>query len=732
MRDDFSLKRAVYRHAELDRVLNPGSIAIVGASPKPGSFGARVLANLGLYGGEIHLVNAKYAAIGERPCFPSLSSLPAPPDCVAVTAPREAVEQIVHEAAGAGAGGVILYASGYAETQLPERIELQRRLTAIARESGLKILGPNCLGIANYPRRACITFSEYPAPRRMHRIAVGIAGQSGALAQAMAQAVECGVSISHAFSAGNQADVDVADLIAYLADEPTCQAIACAFEGMAHPQRLVEAAKIAWRSGKPLLINKIAVGSPGAAAAISHTGSLAGSEVAYRAAFARCGAIQIDDFEGLMEAAAFFAKAPPPQARGVAVLATSGGAAIMAADKAELHGVWLPQPREELQRVLQSNIPDFGAARNPCDVTGQVVNDPQSMPNCAEAFLRDPFYGALVVPQTLASDAHKARVTAFSRSSALHGKVTCSVLLSGWLQGPATLEAEVDPHVALFRSLDRCFRTLAAWHRRADMLADGLANSLAGGTPGGVAPGEPARLRASDPARAAAAARLIAQAPRLRLTERESKDVLQLYGIPTVREISVESADAAAAAAARLGFPVALKVESADIAHKTEAGAVALGVRSNAELHAAYDRILANARACAPQAEIRGVLLQQMAAPGIEIVAGVRIDPGFGPLIVVGFGGVLVELKRDTVVDLAPIGPQQAIRMLRALKGAALLEGFRGAAGVNLERLADLIVRLSEFASDQRCLILEADVNPIICAGDELLAVDALIVRSSL
>src|SRR5580698_165648 len=387
--------RAVYRHAELDRVLNPAHVCIVGASPKAGSFGERVLTNLAGFGGNIYLVNSKYEAIGARHCYPSLAALPENPDCVAVVAPRDAVEEIVLECARLRVGGVILYASGYAETQLPERIALQQRLRDIGQRSGLKLLGPNCLGIANYVRRARISFSDYPAPRPMHGKFIGIASQSGALSQSLAQAIECGASISHAFSAGNQADVDVADLVAYLADEPSCHAIACVFEGMAHPLRLLEAAQIAWRNGKPLLVHKIATGALGAEAAISHTGSLAGSDSAYRAAFERGGAIVIEEFEGLMEAAQFFAKAPPPKARGIAVLAASGGAAIMAADKAEAHGISLPQPGPEVRRILEANIPDFGSARNPCDVTGQVVNNPLSMPACSDALLSDAAYGAL-------------------------------------------------------------------------------------------------------------------------------------------------------------------------------------------------------------------------------------------------------------------------------------------------------------------------------------------------
>jgi acyl-CoA synthetase (NDP forming) len=707
------LTRPVYRHAELDRVLNPKNVCIVGASPKAGSFGDRVLANLAGFEGNVYLVNSRYENIGDLRCYPSIASLPENPDCVAVVAPRDAVEEIVLEAARLRVGGVILYASGYAETQLPERIELQRRLCNIGLESGLKILGPNCLGIANYVRRARISFSDYPAPRELREISIGIASQSGALSQALAQAMECGVSVSHAFSAGNQADVDVADLVAYLAEDPSCRCVACVFEGMGHPQRLIEAAQIAWRSGKPLLIHKIATGTLGAEAAISHTGSLAGSDSAYRAAFERGGAIIVDDFDGLMEAAQFFAKAPAPKARGIAVLAASGGAAIMAADKAEQFGISLPQPSEAVRRILEANIPDFGSARNPCDVTGQVVNNPLSMQACSDALLSDAAYGALVVPQTLAFEMYKTRLASLESQSKQHGKITCSLLISGWLQGPGTLEAEMYPHVALFRSMDRCFAALAAWHHRADLGSRG----------------ERTLKRISDPQAAEKAARLIDAAPHHRLTERESKAVLEFYGIPTVREISVDTAESAAAAAARLGFPVALKVESPDIAHKTEAGVVALNVRSGAEVSAAYDRIMANARRFAPQAKISGVLLQPMVPAGVEVVVGARIDPLLGPLIVAGFGGVLVELLRDSSVELAPVNAEEARRMLGRLKGGALFGGFRGGAAVDLERLADIVVRVSEFAADQQARISELDINPIICSAAQLIAVDALIVR---
>jgi acyl-CoA synthetase (NDP forming) len=620
---------------------------------------------------------------------------------------------VIREAGEVGAGGVILYASGYAETRKPERIAEQARLTALATRFNLRILGPNCLGIANYTRAARITFADYPTPRTPTGVAVGIASQSGALSQSLAQAMERGTSVSHAFSAGNQSDVDVADLVAYLAEDPHCRAIACVFEGMAQPQRLLQAAALAWAADKPLLIHKIATGALGAQAAISHTGSLAGSDAAYRAAFARAGAIVIDDFEGLMEAAAFFAKAPAPRGRGVAVAATSGGASIMAADKAEIHGVALPQPSDAVRAVLEAHIPDFGSARNPCDVTAQVVNNPESLWACGEALMSDECFGALVMPQPVAFDFHKPRIAAFSQLSHRFGKVTCNVLISDWLQGPAALEAESDPHVAMFRSMDRCFRTIAAWHRRDDRLRAGPR-----------VPVRRAGAQALD-----RAAEMIAAAPQDTLTEREAKAVLATYGVPVVSECLVQDVAGAAAAAAAAGYPVVIKVESPDLPHKTEAGVIRIGIGNAAELRTAFDAVMTNAHKAGEHVRIRGVLVQPMIPAGVELMVGARIDPQLGPLVLVSLGGIFVELLKDAAVELAPVTAAEARAMIGRLKGAALLQGFRGSEGVDLDKVCDVIGRLSEFAADHQEAIVELDVNPLICAGSRIVAVDALLVR---
>ncbi len=326
-------RRPLYRRAQLERLLNPRSIAIVGASARAGSFGERTQRNLAGFTGSLHLVNTRYDRLGDLPCHPSVSALPEAPDLAVVAAPLEAVEGVVRDCVAAGVGAAVIYAAGFAETGRPERIALQSRVADVAREGGLRLVGPNCIGVLNYASGATVSFAAVPRPARPPgAAAVGIVSQSGNLGFAMAQGVERGVSIARVLACGNSADVDVADCVSALAEDPACAAIACLFEGMADPTRLIEAAEIAWAADKPLVVHKLATGEGGAAAALSHTGSLAGSDAAYRAAFERAGAVLVENYEALLETAAFLAKAPPPRAEGVAVVSSSGGAAFMAAD----------------------------------------------------------------------------------------------------------------------------------------------------------------------------------------------------------------------------------------------------------------------------------------------------------------------------------------------------------------------------------------------------------------
>lgn len=704
--------RRLYSHAELRRLIAPERVAIIGATPRPGAFGERVLANLGSFRGAIDLVNGKYDRIGERPCYPSIAALPSPPDCAVITVAREAVEAVVEECVAAGVGGAIVFASGYAETAKPERIAQQERLAAIARRSGIPIVGPNCIGVSNYVTGSRITFMPSSDAAPPTRPAIGIASQSGALGYALSQAIERGVAVSHVLTSGNSCDVDMADYVAYLADDPACRAIALLFEGMAEPRRLIEAAERATAAGKAVVACKLAVGESGAAAALSHTGSLAGAEAAYRAAFERAGVAMVENCEALMELAAFFAKVPPPKARGVAVIATSGGAAIMAADKADAHGVSLPQPDEPARLVLESRIPEFGSARNPCDITAQVLNDPESFPACARAMLADQHFGALVVPMVFTGPAIIDRMPLYQAMSVESGKPVVLAWIAEWMEGPGTREAEELPAVPLFRSMDRAFAAFAAWHRRA-------ARATASRT-------IPAPPPADIKARATAA---IAAAASATLTERESKEILALYDIPVVGETLAQTVEAAVSAAERYGFPVVLKVESADLPHKTEAGVIRLGISDAAAVRTAYAEVMANAARVSPAPRIAGVLVQPMVPAGVEVLVGARVDPLFGPIVVVGLGGVFVELLQDRAVGLAPLAEEEALAMLQGLKGAAVFAGFRGGAAVNLQSLARVVARIAGFVADHADSIAELDINPLICAGDRTLAVDALIVR---
>jgi acyl-CoA synthetase (NDP forming) len=706
-----SKRTTVYSHQELTRLLHPQSVAVIGASTRPGSFGERVLHNLQFYSGRYYAVNGRYQKIGDLPCYPNVRDLPETVDCAVITAAREAVEEIVLDCVKAGVGGAIIFASGYAETGKEDRIAQQQRLAAIAQETGLRIVGPNCIGVVNATIDSRITFMDItPIPKPNHA-AIGVISQSGALGMALAQGVVRGLSVSHVMTSGNSCDVDMADYVNYLVDDEATRSIACVFEGMSTPERLLLAAENAWRADKPLVIFKMATGEQGAQAAMSHTGSLAGSHASYRAVFKRAGAVVVDDFESLMETAAFFAKAPAPKAAGVAVVAASGGAAIMCADRAEQHGVPMPQPSADVRTVLEQHIPEFGSSRNPCDVTAAVLGNPESLGACAGALLGDPQYGVLVSPMTYGYAPSAKRPLVYNDLAKQFGKMACVAWQTEWQEGPGVVDANQCERVALFRSMNACFAALAAWQWRGAKRAAGEQ----------ITP-------PTDPATIAEARRLIAAASGATLTEREAKEVLALYGVPVVGERLTQSADEAVNAAASLGYPVVLKVESPDLPHKTEAGVIRLNLRSADEVRAGYNAVMANANKVEPSPLVNGVLVQPMVPQGVEMVIGARVDPLFGPLIVVGLGGILVEVLKDTALAPAPVTASEALDLLRQLKGVKLLEGFRGMAAVDTDRLAEVISRVSRFVADHRDSIAELDINPLICSGDRITAVDALIV----
>ena len=707
-------RRQVYTHAQLKRLIDPTSVAIVGLSRKETSFGARAAANLSKFGGSLYGVNPNSDEIMGIPCFSSIGALPVVPDCAVLAVPADAVLELVEASAAAGVGGCVIFASGFAETGREDRIALQDRLAEIARTSNLRIVGPNCIGLINNVTRAGLSFTSGYIAAPPPAGPVAIVSQSGGLGQAIAQVGRRGGGWSHYMAAGNSCDVDVGDYVSYLADDETCQVITCIAEGLNDGERLLEAGERAIANDKPVVMYKVATGSAGAEAALSHTGMLAGSNAAYAAAYARVGFVRVENIEDVYETANFLAKAGRPKAPGVAAVAASGGACVIALDKAEEFGVAMPKPDPATRRILEANVPDFGNPSNPCDITAQVATNPDSYAACLEALLGDPGYGAVVIMMpSIVEGKTPSNIAMFSRLAAAAGKPVCLSWMSEWKDGPGATQAEGDSYVVRFRSTQRAFATLAAWNARDVALRNRE-----------VLPrGEIAR-----PEAAAAVERLLAAAGD-KLSERESKAVLAAYRVPVAADHVAHSAEQAVEAADKIGYPVVLKVESADIPHKTEAGVVRLGLGDPDAVRAAYAQIMEAAEKVVPASAIAGVLVQPMIGAGIEMVVGARVDPTFGPMVVVGLGGIMVELLGDSASSLAPVTRREARAMIARLKGQSLLTGFRGSEPVNMDALIDIIVDVSELVSDHAGTIAEIDVNPIICSPSMAIAVDALVVR---
>ena len=707
--------RSLYSAADLTRLINPGVVAVVGASETRGSFGERTLSNMSAFSGKVFAINPKYQTLLGRPCVPSLADMPESPDCVVLCVARPMVEGMIEGAAAVKAGGVIVYASGFAETAKPDRIEAQQRVVELAHRTGVRVVGPNCVGLANTRSGAGLNFMPDYAGMGHKRGPIGIVSQSGALGYTVLQGMERGIGFSHYLAAGNSCDVDVCDFISYLAEDDDTKAIVCLLEGVKSGGRFLTAARKARDAGKALIVYKTGNSETSSKAAMSHTGTMVGSAVAYQTAIADTGAIAIDDLEAVLETASFFAKTKAPSnGRGVGILSTSGGAAVICADKAEQHGVPLPALEARTASALKEVVPDFGSVANPSDLTAEVLKTSETFGFCLDAFLNDSGFSALVMPMIFAhSSSSGARAPTIVEAAARTDRPLAVVWMNEWYQGPGSELLDADPKVCMFRSADRCFATLRAWldwHEYRGRQADAERRLAVSAEPA-------ARAILSDAKRRGTT-----------LSETESKRVLACYGIATPKEILAGDPEEAASASRQIGGPVAIKIVSPDILHKTEAGGVRLGLSTPEDVRKAAEDIQASALRYAPQARIDGISVQQMVPPGVEIALGVKNDRQFGPLIAAGLGGIMVELLGDTAVRLAPVNGQTARAMLASLKGRALLTGFRGKPGVDIDGLVDTICRLSELAHDLRDIVDQIDINPVIAGAGGVMAADALIV----
>lgn len=460
-------QRGLYTFEQLQKLLRPRTIAIVGASNRAGTIGNDVLVRQKGFSGEVYPINPKYDELEGFRAWPDLASLPVAPDCVILATPRVSTEDLVRQCAEIGAGGVVILSSGFAELGTEDAVAVQDRIAAISRESGLPVIGPNCIGYADFSRRILATFMPVnPYPEVTSR-AIGVVSQSGALGFSLVSAAARGVSFSHVLACGNAVDVDTADLIGFLASDPACAVIVCIVEGVRSPGRMIEAARLARLADKPLILCKAGASREGAISALNHTGSDAGTLDAHFAALVAEGAVLVEQFERLVETASFFAKAPrQPSAEGLGFIATSGGAAILAADTAGRRGIAMPQPSEAVKTNLAQYVPDFVNIRNPCDITAQLGPNPGGFVQCVDALARDPGFGTMVAAQLNSGGSAATRLGLLAAYAGQSAKPVCLV----WMceDHASSILAELEPTpLIVFRSLDRCFAAIELWHARA-------------------------------------------------------------------------------------------------------------------------------------------------------------------------------------------------------------------------------------------------------------------------
>ncbi len=631
------------------------------------------------------------------------------PDVVGIVVPYDQVLDVLQESHRKGAGSAIVISAGFAERGLDERRDLQGELGAFARTSGLRISGPNCLGLANVKDDIWATSSSRGADGLSGPI--GLVCQSGATAFGpfLVRAVENGIGFSYIISTGNEADLDFSDFARYLVDDPDTRVIAGFVEGFKRADKFLEVAKLAAERGKPIVLIKIGRSDLGARAAQSHTAALTGADARYDAIFAQYGVIRVQDYDELLEVAHLLAFTPRPAVPGLAVVSHSGGVSSLTADMCGQAGLDLPPLGDAARDGINGILKGFGWAANPADVTG--FANSESFPGIMAHMIDDPRMGTLVVASA-GGDAQAQQVIS-QRDRSDKGVV---FLWTGSRDAKAGLAKLRDARIPVFFTPDmlaRGLRSRLAYHTwRERRLADGFA-SVGARTP----PQDSAIAQALGLGRAV-------------LSESESKRLLAAWGVGSAREALAASAEAAVEAAERIGYPVALKVDSPDIPHKTEAGVVRLGVGNAAQVRAAYAEVLAAAKASAPQARVLGVSVQEMVGDGVEVIVGVSCDPQLGPVLLFGSGGVMVEVFGDVALRRCPVTRTEAEAMIAEVKGARLLRGFRGRPAADVEALADTLVRVSAFAMHVEGELAELDINPLMVlpAGRGVKAVDALVV----
>jgi acyl-CoA synthetase (NDP forming) len=700
------------------RLLRPASIAIVGASDKPGpGLNAWLTLQRIGYAGAVYLVTPSRPELFGQRTYPSLDAIADPIDAAFIAVPQAAVLDTVRAAALKGAGGATVLSSGFGEAG-PEGVRAQEELAAIARAHGMAVCGPNCMGFINLAGRAAAWGTLVPERVAPGRVAAVV--QSGSIGIALLNAGR-DIGLSYLITSGNEAVTSAADYIDFLVDDEDVAVIIGFFEQLRDPRRFVAAARRAAGLGKPVIVVKSGRSERGRQAVLAHTGAVAGSEEICEATFRAAGVIQVGSLDELVEMAALCSAIDArPRARGVAVLGPSGGEIALALDIADAAGLELPAVRQGAQR-LKALLPDFAHIANPLDLTWAGLYDPAVARQCAETLAAEPGVGMLVLLQDAPRELAAPQAERYSRLLRAVGEGAAAT------RTPLVVVSNlaVDFHPA-FEAAARetgapCLRGTAE-----GLFAVARFARWATSPPPAPEPAPPeSRLRARVEASRRWAERDTRRAP----AEHEARALLASYGVAGPRERLVQGADQAVAAAREIGYPVVLKAAVAGVAHKTELGLVRVGLRSDEEVRKEAPAMLE--RAGAAGGAPLGLLVQEMLSPIAELLVGGRVDPEFGPVIVVGGGGVLVELYRDVAVRLAPVSEEEARLMIGETRAGALLDGWRGRPRGDLETAARAVARLSELVADFSEEIAEIEINPLAVLERGVSALDCLIVPRS-
>jgi acetyltransferase len=697
----------------------PRSVALVGATDHPTSFGGRVFQQMSNFGfpGKIYPVNPRLKEINGLRCYPGLKDLPETPDHVGILVSAQRVFDVLADCAAIGVPFATVYTAGFAESATEEGRERQARLVDFARRSGMRVMGPNCNGIINFVDGFAMTSTAAVKGMRAAPGNIGVVSHSGGLGQItiMWRAQEIGLGISYEASCGNEADLDTLDFVRFMLESETTDVVLLAVEAIKDGEKFKAVARLSAEREKPIVVLKFGRTEAGSRAAASHTGAIAGDDAIIDAVLRQYGLIRVDECDQLYETAVLLRQRRWPKGRGAAAASPTGGNIVQLADVGARFGLEWPAYSEATQAALAKLMPGYGKVGNPTDMTS-VATGEQALYRQALGTIAADENVHIVVPIYMSIAKSDLKLGADFVNSC--DKVAAMMWIGNCADDPSfTRKDFVKAGVPVFRDATPCMRAFRA--------AIDFGNYVQAHRAGATTPERPADLD-----REAAKQRLGAAGAKL--TEREAKAVLAAYGVSATREGLATSAEEAVAHARQIGSPVAIKIDSPDIAHKTEAGAIRLGVVGDDLVRRAYGEVMNAARRFAPQARLNGVLVQEMAPAGIEMMLGVVRDPVFGPIVAVGLGGIYVEVLKDIAYRAAPVTPSQAAEMIAEPRSAKMLDGVRGMPPRDREALIDLIVRLSWFAHDFCEEVCEMDLNPVIVLerGAGALVVDALIARS--